>query len=299
MEIREMDASIFSKEELKNFVGDGKFLEGDAGWLFLTNDGNDQLAQQFGFQRWNDEDEDQANHTIESRKAAIPTYKKFIIPEKSVAYREYLPKFLRNQNDYQGRPCLRLKDSVYLLNCILQGKPLGNLYFRGDTHPNWFGSYFLYAQICRALHIKPLRLNDFNQRLSGFDGDLIAHMNAEERQEYLERVDHFPFTLDATVELRVNAPKSVHVGDGGYTEFSRETLVYQQDDSSLPRAVVFRDSTCQFMTSWFAEHFSRSVFIWHRGDVIADVIEREQPDIVFQIMAERFVWTYPARLPVV
>ena len=53
------------------------------------------------------------------------------------------------------------------------------------------------------------------------------------------------------------------------------------------------------MTDWLAEHFSRTVFVWHLGDVLQKVIEREQPDIVIQIMAERFVWTYPSRAAIV
>lgn len=284
-----------SLENLKKIAGGRKFLEGDAGWLFLTADSNDQMAQQFGFQVWTDEDAGYANKIIDDRTSMLPGYKKFIIPEKSVAYREYLPEPIRSWQDNGQRPALRLEKAHYLLSSIQAAKPLGPLYFRGDTHPNWMGSYVLYRSMCYELEITPLRLRDFTHTLAGFDGDLYGHMTDDERKDFFDRVDRPPFTLDATPLLAVASPKARHIGDGGYSQFSRETLVYEQDDQSLPKAVIFRDSTCQFMTEWFAEHFSRSIFVWHRGDVLQEVLDREQPDIVFQIMAERFVWTYPNR----
>jgi hypothetical protein len=82
-----------------------------------------------------------------------------------------------------------------------------------------------------------------------------------------------------------------------YTKFSRPTLVYENIDKDLPMA--FRDSTCQFMVPWIAEYFSRSFFIWDQGNVISEVIERERPDFVIQIMAERFIWNYPSRIALV
>ncbi|WP_461160449.1 hypothetical protein [Sphingobium sp. TomMM35A] len=287
--------TIRSDEDLKAVLKGKKFVEGDCGWLFLTSDGNDQLSQQFGFQKWNDEEEARANKVVADRIKIIPSYKKFLVPEKSILYREYLPMLLKNLEDYKGRPCLQLQGAVYLIDCLEKAKPMGSLYPRGDTHPNWMGSYFLYAEICRQLNIVPLHLKQFVQTLAGFDGDLVAHMTDEERQDYLDRVHHFAFTLDSVVQLQVIVPRAVCIGDDGYDKFSRQSFVYEHENKELPKAVVFRDSTCQFMVPWLAEHFSRSVFIWHRGDVIAEVIEREKPDIVFQIMAERFVWRYPAR----
>lgn len=288
-------SSLCSAENLHDITNGRKFVEGDAGWLFLTTDSNDQMAQQFGFQVWSDEDAEYANKVIEERTSLLPGYKKFIVPEKSVAYREYLPEPIRSWQDNGQRPALRLDKAIYLIDAIQAAKPLGMLYFRGDTHPNWLGSYALYRSICRELEITPLRLQDFTQTLAGFDGDLYGHMTDDEKKDFFDRVDRAPFTLDVAPLLAVASPQAKHIGDDGYSQFSRETLVYEHADKNLPKAVIFRDSTSQFMTNWFAEHFSRSVFVWHRGDVLQEVLDREQPDIVFQIMAERFVWTYPKR----
>ena len=77
----------------------------------------------------------------------------------------------------------------------------------------------------------------------------------------------------------------------------REMLIYEIADSDLPRAVVFRDSTATDSIPFLAEHFSRSVYVWHEGDVLAEIIRREQPDVVLHFVAERFLATYPTTLP--
>jgi hypothetical protein len=276
-------------------TADKKFVEGEGGWLFLANDTNNQLAQQFGLKRWTESEVNRSNEIIKQRKNQFPGYKKFIIPEKSVIYREYMPAPMRHWVDYYRRPAFVLSTASYLLSHLVAAKPVAGLYFRGDTHPNWLGSYFIYCAITRQLGMTPLKLSDFTPDMAGYDGDLIAHFSADEREAFLGRVDHFPNTLDITPILSLTKPKAQHLGTGGYDQFSRETLVYENPDKSLPNAVIFRDSTCQFAVPWLAEHFSRSVFVWHRGDVLSEVIDREKPDIVFQIMAERFVWSYPER----
>lgn len=289
-----------SAEYLRSIACMRKFVEGEGGWLFLIGDTNDQMAQQFGFKVWTDQDASHANKIIDDRILQLPRYNKFVVPQKSVAYREYLPKPINTWQDSNQRPALRLGKAYYLLEAIQAAKPLGHLYFRGDTHPNWLGSYVLYREICSKLEITPLRLHDFNHTLAGYDGDLFGHhMTDEERKDFLNRIDHPPFTLDVTDRISLSSPEAKHIGDEGYSAFSRETLVFEHIDKRLPKAVVFRDSTCQFMTDWLAEHFSRTVFVWHLGDVLQKVIEREQPDIVIQIMAERFVWTYPSRAAIV
>jgi hypothetical protein len=282
-------------DNLKSLINDKKYIEGICGWLFLTSDSNDQLAQQFGFQTWDSNEVSRANLVIDERERLIKGYQKFIVPEKSVIYREFLPEIIRGWADNPERPAIMLEKAKYLLGNLEKLKPIGNLYFRGDTHPNWFGSYFLYQSICSSLNLEAIPLHYFNQALAGFDGDLFGHMNSTEKEDYLGRVNRSKFTLDTTVELSLADPKAKPIGNDGYSSFSRETEVFINENSSLPRAVIFRDSTSQFMTPWFAEHFSRCVCVWHRGNVIQSVIDQENPDFVFQIMAERFVWTYPNR----
>jgi hypothetical protein len=56
--------------------------------------------------------------------------------------------------------------------------------------------------------------------------------------------------------------------------------------------LVFRDSTADFLLDWLAQHFGETLFIRDRGLVHRDVIDELRPDLVIQIMAERFVGSY-------
>lgn len=285
-----------SRENLRIIANNQKFVEGKNGWLFLANDTNDHFSQQFGFMLWDREDARKAQAIMAERVFHIPTYKQFIVPEKSLVYREFLPESMSDWEDVPYRPALQISSGNYLLPEIMAAKPMGSLYFRGDTHPNWMGSYFIYVAISKGMGLSPLPLHAFTPSLAGYDGDLFGYLSDAERTAFLARVPHFPFTFDIEMQLHLANPKARHVGQDGYDHFSRETLVYENPDASLPKAVIFRDSTSQFTVPWLAEHFSRSVFVWHRGEVLNSVIEREAPDVVFQVMAERFVWSYPDRV---
>ena len=51
------------------------------------------------------------------------------------------------------------------------------------------------------------------------------------------------------------------------------------------------------MIDLLAEHFRRSVFIWHQGQIVNDIIEVEKPDLIIHVMAERFTIAYGKSMP--
>jgi hypothetical protein len=57
--------------------------------------------------------------------------------------------------------------------------------------------------------------------------------------------------------------------------------VTEQDDTRLPRAVVFRDSFGSALVPFLAEHFSRALFLW-QYNVDPDVVLAERPAVVIQ-----------------
>ncbi len=267
-----------------------KSIEGRGGWLFLTiGNGANALAQQFGLETWSADEINRANVVMAERKATLPGYKKYIVPEKSVAYREYLPDPLRQWQDSPSRPSQSLTSAVYLLKAIESAKPFGPLYFRGDTHPNWLGSYFMYREIAQDLGLFPIPLSALTPTMVGYDGDLYQRLPPSECDDYRNRANFGRFTLDSVVKLELALPSTRRTDADLYQRFDYETLIYETDHVDLPRAVIFRDSTAQFMVDLLAQHFSRSVFVWY-GLMASDIIDREQPDMVFQIMAERLVW---------
>ena len=61
--------------------------------------------------------------------------------------------------------------------------------------------------------------------------------------------------------------------------------------STLPRAVIFRDSFASRLVPFLSEHFSRAVYLW-QNDFDADVVRQEHPDVVIQEIVGRHLYVY-------
>jgi hypothetical protein len=195
---------------------------------------------------------------------------------------------------------------------LSDAKSYGQLYFRGDSHPTWVGAYLIYRHIvetlstAKVIHNQAISLSQLQPVMAQYQGDLFTQTNtklAAHFQKYWGFMSG-AHGLDVLVSLILpgSARKAQKVSvPVEYRDWfrSRETLVYENTDRTLPRAVVFRDSTFQFVCDLLAQHFSRSVFVWHQGQVIRDIIEREKPEVVIHGMAERFVTRYPKFVPLV
>ena len=61
--------------------------------------------------------------------------------------------------------------------------------------------------------------------------------------------------------------------------------------SSLPRAVIFRDSFFSRLAPFTSEHFSRAVYLW-QNDFDADAVLQERPDVVIQEIVGRHLYNF-------
>jgi hypothetical protein len=292
-----------------------KGLLSEYGWIYLINDSNAFMQYLFGRNRWGDVELARAGGVFKDRLEILSSfgskYFKFIIPEKSVIYREYLPKALNNLVISKDRPAIRIRDILfpvvsYLDNYLIDAKSYGFLYFRGDSHVNWLGAYFIYQYIIKHVNNNSggalgqvIPFSKLLPVLAGYDGDLSTQIAPEEMvilngqwkdlqsngiYEHLIRYD-LPIEIRRSFDVK-------HCGALSQFDFSREIIVREVDDDLLPSAVIFRDSTSDFIIDLMSEHFRRSVFVWHKGEVIKEVIEIEKPDYVIHVMAERFVVAY-------
>lgn len=298
---------------LKALQNGAKGLAARGGWAFLINDSNDFLSWQLGLRRWSPAEHAQVAAMLTQRAKLLSQrhYQMFICPEKSVVYREYLPAGLDAFAPDRDRPAEAMARTCpgavhYLADRFEALKPLGLLFFRGDTHVNWLGAYHLYREAILALAARgapvgpPITFNHLQHFVAGMEGDVLIQLPESARAAFevdasLARVGNMlELVISHTLpEARKRArrtptPEGYIPGGGG-----RETIIMERDDKSLPKALIFRDSTATLSIELLAEHFSRSVFVWHEGDVIGDLIDREDPDIVLHFVAERFLATYP------
>jgi hypothetical protein len=291
------------------------------GWSYLVNDTNNFLRVQFGYLSWSNDQRRAAVKTLENRVAQLKEkhigYRLFVVPEKSVVYRDYLPRRLADLKEVVGRPARLLQESVpavvhYPEVYLRDARSFGQLYFRGDTHTNWTGAWFLYRFVIRQLladrllsNACPISFSELLPSIATYDGDLWTQLNEPVKQEFNRfwGFTNAQFGLEISIKLDLPSEKSlaqrVKTPDVYQQWFSeRETIVYERPDGVGPTVVIFRDSTVELCHHLLAQHFSRSVFIWHQGAVYGDVIELERPDLVLHFVAERFITRYPTMSPI-
>ena len=294
----------------------GKVLADPSGWLFLINDTNDFLSWQFDLAAWSAAETARVGEILAERvRRLAPTpYLMFVSPEKSVVYPERLPLGLDQLPISPDRPAPAMAAMapgvVHDLAPAFTGlKGLGHLYFRGDTHVNWLGAFYLYRHAIEAVRAAgvpvapPLDFAGLRPSIGGMEGDLFAQLDAAQTVALapIAPLSQSRGMFEVAIALQVRPadvkayavePPADYLPPGG-----RELVIREQADRSLPRALVFRDSTATLSIDFLAEHFSRSVFVWRHGDVIADLVEREQPDVILHFVAERFLATCPATTP--
>jgi hypothetical protein len=73
-----------------------------------------------------------------------------------------------------------------------------------------------------------------------------------------------------------------------YNEAYKATFIYQKEDKSLPKILIFNDSFVSYIHGFLGDYFSRSVFLWTH-DFRKDIIQKEQPQIVLHIIVERSI----------
>lgn len=296
---------------------DAKAIISESGWCYLVNDTNHFLEHQFGAREWGPLERDAAHSVLSQRIEVLgslgASYLKFIVPEKSIVYPEYLPKAIAGLSTVADRPATDLQGAFpnsvfYLGEGVRDAKSYGQLYFRGDTHTNWLGAWVVYRQIVDAtcltmpLARQPISYADLVPAIASFDGDLSTQLPDTVYEEWARRWAFTratgAFENAVKLSLRAAEAKQLDVPEELTKRFpKRLPLLYERADGRGPKAVIFRDSTADFLCDYLAEHFSRALFIWKDGQVLEDIVREERPDIVLHIMAERFVSQYPAFSP--
>jgi hypothetical protein len=290
------------------------------GWSFLINDSNDFLRWQFGLKRWEPAQLLAALRLLETRQQRVAEmgaqFIKFVVPEKSAIYARYLPGLLGYAPLYDARPANLLHratgcPAIHLFDHLDGMAKLGPTYLRGDSHPNWQGAYVIYQAIHEAISAMlpigpPLALHQLVATVTTYGGDLFGQLPSDAADALSAPVQLMqpPGRAETVVQYTIDPARRGAAPCPPPQEYinwfdTRETLVWNHQDRSLPRCVVFRDSTAGRVLDCLAEHFSRTVAVWWHGLVVEDVIEREKPDIVIQIQAERFLQLMPTTRPTV
>jgi hypothetical protein len=171
---------------------------------------------------------------------------------------------------------------------LMTAKDGERIYQKSDTHWNDRGALVAYQAIIEAVRRQVLSTpaawtrDDFEPATREVDGmDLAGMMGLTRviREEDLVLVPKRP-RLARVVEPAGAEPMA-----------QEGRLVTEIPGSSLPRAVIFRDSFVSRLVPFLSEHFSRAVYLW-QNDFDADVVTAEHPDVVIQEIVGRHLYGF-------
>ncbi len=291
-------------------------LVGKNNWLFLCGDSNKCIDQ---FTGKYEEPHLLERFWIEAMnrrfeffdKLGIP-YFFYIVPGKEYIYSDLLPDSIVRSK----QPVLweRLYDAIRkntkvtirpLHQQILQARYKAEepLYFRTDSHWNAFG-----AQAAANVVLEDLR-TIFGSSLTQVSQDAytVQKTDAEEldllNKKYVQH-ENGQFTaipdapaVPADKLIRLIPPKEFKPQTLTPDEFlknitSRAPVVTHTPNSKPLRAMVYRDSFASEMPSLLYNHFKDCTALW-MPDISREAVEREKPDVVIQMMVDRFMSRAP------
>jgi alginate O-acetyltransferase complex protein AlgJ len=162
------------------------------------------------------------------------------------------------------------------------------VYQQTDTHWNERGAFVAYHAIIDAVRGQvagvppPWTRGDFDATVTKRNGMDLAGMMGLTR--VLREID---LTLTPTRR------RLAHVVEppGSAPTAAEGRMVTEIPGSTLPRAVIFRDSFFSAVVPFTSEHFSRAVYLW-QNDFDAEVVLNEHPAVVIQEIVGRHLYNF-------
>jgi alginate O-acetyltransferase complex protein AlgJ len=230
----------------------------------------------------------------------------FVAPDKHAIYPEEMPPEIvrlgmtsRTDQLYGALKDLR-HFVIDVRPALLAAKAHERIYHKTDTHWNDRGALVAYRAIIDAARTQrrelyerlvagrvseippPWSRDDFDPVVRMVEGKDLAGMMG------LKRV-----LREEDMALVPKRPRRAQVVEppGADPMAEEGRLVTEIPGSTLPRAVIFRDSFVSRLVPFLSEHFSRAVYLW-QNDFDAEVIQQEHPDIVIQEIVGRHLYSF-------
>lgn len=270
-------------------------IRGRDDWLFYEEDGalsdfaNDPLMTAAEVESWR-EMVIRARNWCRARGIA---YVLAIVPDKHVIYPEQFDPHVRRLGPVSRTDQLlaALADAgvaVDVRPAMLAAKTHERLYHVTDTHWNERGAYVAYRALIDAVRQQapavPRALDrsafEASSRIrDGMDLAAIIGLTRALREEELRLLPR------GGRAYRVVQPA------GGYATGDDPIVVTEIPGSTLPRAIVFRDSFTSALAPFLSEHFRRAVYAWQH-EFETNLIEREGADVVIHEIVGRHLYTF-------
>lgn len=277
-------------------------LLGKNGWLYYAKDGDINMVDDYrGITMFSDEQLKKIKDNLEEQKNWLEARKiPFVLlfaPNKETIYPEYLPDNIKKVQEKTRLDQLitYLKknsdvDIIDIRNELINNKSQGTLYYETDSHWNELGAFYGQKAIMSEVNkyipkVKSKDLSDFNliKETDTEGGDLAKMLSLQE--QYKEN----------TVKVVPKTPYGWHiVPDSNYA--LTQGLVTENNNKTLPRLLMFRDSYTINLQPYLSDYFSTAVYQWnHSFD--SNLVLEAKPDIVVHEVVERYIFELLAENP--
>jgi SGNH hydrolase-like domain, acetyltransferase AlgX len=210
----------------------------------------------------------------------IPYYF-FVVPEKHVVYEDKLNEGQVNEK----RAALGIlnslnqivrRDCIYPVKQLIEARKVQNTYLMTDTHWTSWGAFVGYRTlletISRTHGMTPVAEKELRRNRFRMIGDLGIRLDPEVDEE----AEALSYT-GAQEYFRI-------FGYGAYE--SGQVEVFETNNQSAPKAVMFRDSQTSSFLQYLAPHFSRLVLVAGQ-EMFHELVRCENPDMVITQTGER------------
>lgn len=276
-----------------------KVLIGKNDWLYFT--GEDESFRRF--QPVPSANELQlVTDSIDNRKTWFDahgiSFFVMVVPNKQSIYPEYLPEpqnkwIYQNTYDeffqyYQAHSTANAV--VDVKTDLLREKALGqSVYYKTDSHWNHYAAWLAYSRLMSSLQSHPYKVNikkydDFIWAPRTYAGDLVT---------YQLGIDGLYQEQALFASLKDSPCSTQHSIDQGLefagAQLSYPLIISECTSANTGSVVVLRDSQFIPILPWFAESFSRVVYVnyWEKQETLGKIIEMEKPGLVVHVLVER------------
>ena len=280
---------LFTLTELK----EQKFklcLKGRSKYLFLFNDGNNEILQHYDKKYESNFDKVSFLEHYYYKKSLFNEmgidYAYYDVPDKSVVCKKFLPF----QTDFMQR---NVEDVDEINDFVSVLTPED--YFKNDSHMNFDGGEKLAFKILNHID-DSFDSKTYDNLISNYSTevnephkhDLVAYQNWSyslfEKFSFLRNDVKMHCCPTSLQFLHDDIPK-------GFEKCRERKSDYFKNEKSFSnlRVLIFHDSSIEYLKWYFTFYFREIFLFWDHGYLNKDLINWYNPDLILEIRIERFI----------
>lgn len=271
---------------------------GKNGWLFYSRDNS--IEDYRGITHFDDKYlRSIANSYEYKREWLLKQGIKYVLvlaPNKETIYGEWFPDYLnkiRNRSGFDEYTDYIIKNTnvniIDTRKVLFENKKIEPLYSKTSSQWNDYAAFLVYREIMKPIShwfpkVQSDSLSDFNIKREEVRGGDLAEM-----------IGGADFIKEQNIFLVPKIPRRAKQIENNLPGRYNIPFSMNQDNTYLPRAVVFRDCFFTEIIPYFSEHFQYTRYYWQMWDTdtpITEIINTVRPDIVIEQKVERFL-KYP------